>query len=111
MAITSVTKRKLDDYFYSKKEIKNAEGIGPGTYSPKPFEKTSVYKNMRPPAFYSQDPKWSPDKTAIKNNIPGPGAYSISGDLNKGKVVAINPEKGSYTYIIHVTENAINLYL
>ena len=39
--------------------------------------------------------KWSPDKAAIKKNIPGPGAYSIAGDMNKGKIVAINPIKGN----------------
>lgn len=38
--------------------------------------------------------KWSPEKTAIKKNVPGPGAYTIANDLNKGKVIAINPDKG-----------------
>ena len=58
------------------------------------LKNNNAYKNMRPPPFNTQDQKWSPDKNAIKNNIPGPGAYSIAGDLNKGKVVAINPDKG-----------------
>lgn len=92
--MTSVSKRKVEDYMLKSNDVKLTEGIGPGTYSPKQFDKSAAYQNVRPAPFLTQDQKWSPDKTAIKNNMPGPGAYNISGDLNKGKVIAINPERG-----------------
>jgi len=41
----------------------------------------------------SQEGKWSPEKESIKKNIPGPGAYSLAGDLNKGTAMAIGPLK------------------
>ncbi len=59
---------------------------------------------MRPPPFNTQDQKWSPDKNAIKNNVPGPGAYSIAGDLNKGKVIAINSDKGRISILTSLLE-------
>ena len=100
MAMISTSKRNFYDYLNeTNKKNKNTEGIGPGTYSPKPFDKSIAYKNVRPPPFNTQDQKWSPDKSALKSNIPGPGAYSVAGDMNKGRVIAINPEKGTLSLI------------
>jgi len=48
---------------------------------------------MHLPPFMSQEGKWSPEKESIKKNIPGPGAYSLAGDLNKGTAMAIGPLK------------------
>lgn len=60
----------------------------------KPFDRNAYYQNLRSPPFLTQENKWSPERNAIKKNIPGPGAYNIGSDLNKGKVVAINVDKG-----------------
>ena len=74
--MTSVSKRKLEDFISSGK---NTEA-SPASYSPKQFEKSAAYRNMKPPPFNSQESKWSPEKPAIKNNVPGPGAYKINGN-------------------------------
>lgn len=83
--MTSVNKRSIDDLMPNAKELKNTMGIGPGSYSPKVFSKEAAYKNMRAPPFNCQDNKWSPERLAIKKNVPGPGAYNIVGEMNKGK--------------------------
>ena len=39
MAITGVSKRSLDSFIANPKEMNDIQGVGPGTYSPKPFKK------------------------------------------------------------------------
>lgn len=92
MAMTSVSKRKLEDYIMASKDLRATQAVGPGTYSPKPFDKAVAYQNMRAPPFLSKEHRWSPDKT----DNPGPGAYNLAGNLNKGKVLALGIDKGNY---------------
>ena len=94
--MTSVSKREPGHNLNNSKTLKGLGSVGPGSYSPKSFEKSAAYKNMNYPPFMIQDDRWSPDKAAIKNNIPGPGAYSLAGDMNKGKMVSMNTDKGTY---------------
>ena len=103
--MTSVSKRSIDDHIPNSKDLKSTGGIGPGSYSPKSFSKEFAYQNVRAPPFGFQDNKWSPEKMAIKKNIPGPGAYNIGGNMNKGKVVPINPDAGR-SYFIQDPGNA-----
>ena len=86
MAMISVSKRKLEDYMVPK----NSSNPSPTSYSPKQFDKSSVYKNLRAPPFNLQEQKWSPEKVAIKNNIPGPGAYNANNEF-------IEPNPGHFT--------------
>ena len=90
--MTSVSKRKLEDYMVPKQ----ANDTSPAMYSPKSFNKNAAYQNVKPAPFNSLEQKWSPEKQAIKKNIPGPGAYNVSGNLNKGKVIAVDGTPGTY---------------
>lgn len=90
--MTSISKRKVDDYMVPK----HTNHTSPVQYSPKSMEKDAIYKNTKQPAFNSQEGKWSPERQAIKKNIPGPGAYNMSGNLNKGKLVAVDGTQGTY---------------
>lgn len=44
MAMTSVSKRQLDDYLGNSKTAKHIGEVGPGSYEPHPFEKEAAYK-------------------------------------------------------------------
>ena len=93
-----ISKRNIEDYVHNSKDLKDIKGIGPGTYSPIPFLQETAKQNAKSPPFNTQDSKWSPEKYAIKNNIPGPGAYNISHGMNTGKVITLNMDKSKKFY-------------